>query len=1337
MPSPLEPNPSQVFAFNLETDVPLLLLPVRLETRFRSNELLIRVYPDAVHTDSFDRRLTETEIQWGKHFWQQTWLACTNTDEERNAWAQLAKVFGPLRAAWIAKELTPRNPGDQPTDKKSLIKGPLPTDPPRLRKEQEPTFPALLPFDSKSPHTPCTELLPDYWVASVNISYVEDGQPTSRTFLERGPDVKNQDGSDRILVMPRLDRAVTPETLKDDPDAGWLVDFTKAKDKGMGLQIKLDEIKLAVNGAEFKIDQLLVYGVKASLGDQEGKTRLEKLLQAHHHTQGLAFVPQGTPTNNTMTASSAYSSGDPGSIESFQIERMQTASTNLLSNHSVMARALGIDPACLTNISEANAVEQQHARDMNDVLWEATWGYCLKDMLALKGTHDGKIEQMRLHFLEHVRARGPFPALRIGRQPYGVLPVLSLDPSSTDPAVQCLLALRKIWRASLSNVPKLVRPPAQDPDHALTLLKILAMAPTGISYVGRPCTRIVPMSSPTSSEGTENTGQRPLPAALQKALDAMLGPNMVTPHQRTVFASQSNVFSVTNPLVQKANAQGTSAVSLFDLLRDKNKDAADLATLPVADRELLLKETLDLCSHRLDAWVTSLATKRLDQLRQPPPKGKPKGISIGGYGWVENLQPDAKDRDSHGFIHAPSLAHATTAAVLRSGYDSRRLSQTPRDSNALAINLSSEPVRLALHLIDGVRGGQSLGTLLGYRFERGLHEKGLDRFIPAFRKLAPGSTELISTADPSDETKTKLKNLVLDGLALLDAYKNAKITADLLGECRSELIRLADAIDAVADLVLAESVHQVAQGNHVRAGATLEAIARGEAPPPELDFIRTPRTGINHTHRISLIFGGPPAAVPWGIATPRGQAEPVLNAWVAQMLGPQAEEAFCTVTYTDPNPDPTVKMEPQSRNITIKDLGLAPLDLVYLLDGEVGGQQSEIEQRILYHVLKDKPSITTISLEFTSSAGGIPPSLTEIVEVARTIRRVITGARVLEPRDLDLPENVAVDEESGADPSLIARASAARKAFVEATEALRATLPRKPEDLIVKPTAATAVRDALKNVAAYGLMGAIPVLPLAPNENSESVLKNLHAQALSVLDEATLRQKRAQASPAPIRNNAQAIAVLHELFGQDFSALPAFTPLNGNELNQTFGKSVALQGGKPQESVTWFQRMARVRDGAARLDAAMLYAEALNGPMLSFQVGQLPSRDGEQWLALKNPPQGNRLSLVCLTAGSIDFTKPVAGLLVDEWVEMVPNKDEVTGLAFHFDAPQPRAPQALLLAMAPEGVDKWDSVTLENTLCETLELAKLRAVDLTALGEVGQYLPAMYFKHVGDKSPFA
>src|SRR5262249_62159916 len=88
-----------------------------------------------------------------------------------------------------------------------------------------------------------------------------------------------------------------------------------------------------------------------------------------------------------------------------------------------------------------------------------------------------------------------------------------------------------------------------------------------------------------------------------------------------------------------------------------------------------------------------------------------------------------------GFIHAPSATHATAAALLRNAHLGP--SGVPAADGPFAIDLSSRRVREAERLLDGVRQGQPLGALLGYRFERMLHERSLDRFIARFRKLAP------------------------------------------------------------------------------------------------------------------------------------------------------------------------------------------------------------------------------------------------------------------------------------------------------------------------------------------------------------------------------------------------------------------------------------------------------------------------------------------------------------------------------------------------------------------------------------------------------------------------
>ena len=95
----------------LDSGVPIVLFPVRLETRFRTvgagKELLIRVYPDDVHMDTHEPELTAEESARGQRYWTQVWHSGTGTPEsresERLAWAQLADFSGPERAAWIAR----------------------------------------------------------------------------------------------------------------------------------------------------------------------------------------------------------------------------------------------------------------------------------------------------------------------------------------------------------------------------------------------------------------------------------------------------------------------------------------------------------------------------------------------------------------------------------------------------------------------------------------------------------------------------------------------------------------------------------------------------------------------------------------------------------------------------------------------------------------------------------------------------------------------------------------------------------------------------------------------------------------------------------------------------------------------------------------------------------------------------------------------------------------------------------------------------------------------------------------------------------------------------------
>ncbi|MFD1644545.1 hypothetical protein [Haloarchaeobius litoreus] len=255
------------------------------------------------------------------------------------------------------------------------------------------------------------------------------------------------------------------------------------------------------------------------------------------------------------------------------------------------------------------------------------------------------------------------------------------------------------------------------------------------------------------------------------------------------------------------------------------------------------------------------------------------GIHVGAWGYVEDLHPDDTD-DTGEFLHAPSLEQATTAAVLRGGH---RAFENEDEGHLSAVDLSAGRARIAKQLLEGVREGQPLGALLGYRFERGLHEAGEQQYIQNFRQAYPTFTGTLGGPASSGEAA---RSDVVDGYRLYrsltfddathtvdprpprrpeaEARPDVDAYADLQGEhglpslsndaVLGALWHLFEAVDAVRDTLTAESVHQFTQGNYSRATGSLEALANGNTVP-EPQVLDTPRTSVGLTHRLLVTFG--------------------------------------------------------------------------------------------------------------------------------------------------------------------------------------------------------------------------------------------------------------------------------------------------------------------------------------------------------------------------------------------------------------------------------------------------------------------------------------------------
>ena len=1428
---------AQVAAQIAPANMPVALLPVGLETRFDGDTLLVRVIPDQIHVEDHEPQLSDAEVEAGRGFWRSVWRGGTTepaaTEAELSAWAVLvAGVGSARRASWIAETTAPVSEG---ADRPAL---PLAADQPL----PEPPFPEppRRPGGWSQPATART--LPDRFVA---IAYRRDGSGGDAAWTELGRvqggpvDDSVQLGFDPHAPAPALD-----DTGPALPDGmRWMTDVSAAEQAGLLLRLPLPA------GTQ-EVHRLVVLGVLTTLDPEASAQRLADLLIGHHHSSGLEIVPIGTPTNNTAEDTSGYARRDD-LLTSFTTER-RTAAPPDGSDGALLARALGIPANALRGVAHSHDAEQAMAGQVNALVWPSAMGYWLESLIQ-PGPSDEVIADLRQHAVQMVRGRGPLPPLRIGRQPYGVLPVTSLagwqplhDPPGVVQLVHILRQVRPWWQSGVSHAP-VVRAGA-DPDQGMLdvlsqlpvsttvgvrsmvgsnacyvpnylgaggaalaaeanrqfWLSVMAFEALGIKSSIPHISGLVAAADPTpllrlpytvdprlnsdqrrSAWATEVTYLRSLrhrgttnfraenPRQLSSLLSLLARRSVMLERLRAglhetkgVVAGQfaeahlrtdeaavvaatlipttatlriGQVASVATEILSGSVVQPDgSARPMLEFLDARlvlgldpvmspeyaaTVQAVEAVSTLTPDRAaLLLGEALDVASHRLDAWITSLATRRLSDLRA----GTPVGVTLGAYGAVEDLKrrtarqavetppggapvPLFTDPASGGYIHAPSLPQAATAAVLRAGH----LSHAERDphSAALALDLTSARVRAALGLLDGVREGQSLGALLGYRAERQLHDLGAHTAVEVVRRLAPPPV-VTSSGTPEGLPP----RAVCDGLALsrldLDAVLASVTEAGADAEAvRVTLGAISDSVDSVADLLLAESVHQVVRGNPERAAAALDTLNRGEGATAEPDVVRTPRAGTGLTQRVLIVLGAEvPAAPGWPADGIRARAEPRVAAWAGHLLGDVA------------GIDLTVRRDGHDLvTFPLSDLGLGALDLIY---------EPQTARALRHARSLGAPDGAALDLTTGPLAG--------LLAMADLLRDLLTRARAGSGLDLARPQDRGgvvtgpAPRGSAAAETLITslpdvdhgerrtRLDAARTRLQEALDALPKLAPEDPV-----PDEAT-YAQALNDLAAFGLVPGGD-----PTRRPETLTLIAFRAAVAA------QLERATAAPDD--------SVSH--FGEGFPVLALAAPpfptavsaaLSIDPVASVPEALLAPEGGAAQALTSWLETVGRVRPAVGRLADVLLAArlrqtdEAASLRAMQLPTEPFPDAPPElrgQWVGFGFPAPLTPepvTSFVLHALGAVDVVNGVALLVVDDYTEFVPAATATTAVSFNFDAPGARPPQTVLLAVPPVADTPWSVDALADVIAETLDLARIRMVDLSAVAWAGRFLPTLY-----------
>jgi hypothetical protein len=1430
-------TPESMFS-KLAAATPVLLMPVRLETRyFNSNsELRVRIYPDQVHIDSHDPALTNDEVEGGTWYWRTRW-STPAPDAGRAAFRELAKRFRPRRAAWIVRAM-------QPTNLTAIGSTTAPQFP----------SPTLRPNSfSKSPQA---ALLPDRWVV---VGYTRINGVLTEAFRKWTTGI-----ADRLNVGPDPQSDTTPAVgpdgvateLPTDEGMKWLIDYDAAVAQGMAVTVRAADLRAGFTLAQ-TIDRLVVLGVDWSLNPAQGAEALEQHLTSHVFSDGLSVLAPGTPTNNSAEQNSGFDSSEAAALAA--IDPLAPAPAAMLAT-SAVAETLGIDVklAALDRIEGATRTDHEIAKHLLNLLWHSTLGYTL-DQFFDPVISDDTIERVRGHVVQHLRPGGPLPAMRIGRQPYGILPIVASDrykgeqAASIDTRIAEFIGkIRGFWSMATRSVPNL-------DDASLPMDKrleaLLQQKPVGASIryrnvygpefwlnsSGEPAYgkdqealrrflfRLVGIdASAKITSRVADKESHPLRVPwVQKAITdtaASLAPNYLSDiannlrdeRRRSDLVSRENAESLLEALAAHAALyeldRTASAIIIKDMIRrgglaapptrvalrtseligvdtdeppppapgertpiriatpaeqakvilpevtgretvighvlaqlrmpdspDRNEIAPlasvfdslkYLAARPAAELERSFRGVLDGYGHRLDCWYTSLATRRLRAWRQR----SAKGVYLGGFGWVEALKPDRRP-DSMGYIHAPSMRQAQTAAVLRSGH----LSNSAASNSALAIDLSSKRVRVAARLLEGMARGQPLAALLGYRFERSLRARDilLAKFTLPLRRrypLRPPPNEALLSQQEAIAARD-----VVDGVQLVErrridpaGWLNGLVPAPTATEragIEATAAELDSAFDAVSDLLVAEGVHQMVSGNLERASAALAGLER-QTRPVEPDVIRTPRSGRSFMQRLLIVLTSDELPASWRTIPLNAQAkaEPRVNAWVSRLIGDPKRIGFgARLIVPGANGSSTTRnLQP----IGLATLGWSALMLLMLCHHAGTGRPSELQEQLAaLFAAQVSAAEQNANAELHLAAepgGGFSVGLAAFEALIEQIRNVVCAHRALTVQDLVSPGTAATS--TIVTTEIAKRADAAVKASATAAKNLTLLLSRSA-------TTPAQLRASLLEAAAAGALGAVPgvIEDSAVRERAEQVLRTMQG----ALDREKALHDGFTSDPATpqadIDHHTQRVKLV---LSKAFPVVPLFETAkpSSDELVASLKSQTALLGTDVLAPQTWLSQMARVRPATRAVARSLEASEILAGDAVGrrLAVAQLPHAASARWIGLSltaATPADVRASMVVHVSPAApgDLPARIGGFACDEWTEIIPSTSETTAVAFHYDAPGARAPQTMLLAVHPDlSQSGWRFDDVLGAVSEAFELAKLRAVRPQDLDGFGSVLPLVY-----------
>ena len=563
------------------------------------------------------------------------------------------------------------------------------------------------------------------------------------------------------------------------------------------------------------------------------------------------------------------------------------------------------------------------------------------------------------------------------------------------------------------------------------------------------------------------------------------------------------------------------------------------------------------------------------------------------------------------------------------------------DADRWQMTLASDPIRDALQLADATREGAHPTESLGQKVEAIVNRPDvIDRLRDAF----PRSPLFVRAF-------MRIRR-VCDGAAVLDAAVNrpSELTNSASAQRSSRRCRVATAVDALADLHVAEAVLGVVKGRTATAAAATTA-AGGQAPPPDFDVVRTPRSGriVNTVALVVLPNARRPAAP--SRAPSRSPTPPSPPTSTAAR---GAASASWTWKKLDPAGTP-------SATATLADVGLRPCDTVGLGLGSCGSS----------------------SARRAAPPRSAPTTRRATPSCARSPRRSPAYRRSQGRRRAPGP-----GRRRRARAALHARAHAAGAA---AGDARAAAAPAQTEN---------ARRKALARMARWGITPLAEGGTVASSDlvRAAEVLERRIAEAPATLEGATV-EVIAGAIGALVSPEGP-LPVFGRLRAATFAGLRAEPPARGREA--TARPRLAGDGGSGAAA----PRAARGRPARAaarkRRRAAARMDEPARRPLADRPAAALRHRSRP-----RHPPHRRvRAAQRAPTTAGREHHGTVAVAVIDRFGETVPDPEHISSVAFSHDLPPARAPQAVVLAVPPVVDEELTPAVLVDIVADVRALAR-------------------------------